>query len=251
MTLEDFFKANNKIALGFSGGTDSSYLLYAAKRYNADIRAYYVRTQFQPEFEYKDALRLAKSVGAEVTVIDYDILRHSEITENPCDRCYYCKMKIFSAICERASEDGYTVIIDGTNASDDVNDRPGMKALKQLRVISPLRECGITKADVRRLSREAGLFTWNKPAYACLATRLNTGNEITAEKLKKIESSEDFLFDLGFEDFRVRMYHDIAKLEFTKKDIEKAFGMRDKILTGLLPYFEDIVIYMKGRRVNG
>lgn len=251
MTLEQFFKENNKIALGFSGGVDSSYLLYGAKKYNADIKAYYVKTQFQPDFEYNDALKLAESIGAEITVIDYDILQHKEITANPCNRCYYCKTKIFSAICKRAAEEGYTVIIDGTNASDDVNDRPGMKALKELSVKSPLRECGLTKSDVRRLSREAGLFTWNKPAYACLATRLNIGNKITEEKLKKIEKSEDLLFKLGFEDFRVRMYYDCAKLQFTENDIEKTFEMRNKILTGLSPYFEDIVLDMKGRKSNG
>lgn len=251
MTLEGFFRENNKIALGFSGGTDSSYLFYTAKKYGADIMAYYVRTQFQPEFEYKDAIRLANYLKAKITVIDYDILAHSQIAGNPCNRCYYCKTRIFSAICEKASQDGYKVIIDGTNASDDADDRPGMKALKELGVKSPLRECGLTKSDVRRLSKEAGLFTWNKPAYACLATRINTGSEITAEKLKKIESSENFLFNMGFKDFRVRMYHDTAKLQFTEKDIKKAFEMRDRILTGLSPYFEDIVLDMKDRRANG
>ncbi len=251
MTLERFFKENNKIALGFSGGVDSSYLLWAAKKYNADIMAYYVRTRFQPKFEYRDAIRLANDLNAKITVIDHDILAHSAITANPCNRCYYCKTEIFSAICEKALQDGYRVIIDGTNASDDAEDRPGMKALKELKVISPLRECGITKSDIRRLSKEAGLFTWDKPAYACLATRINTGSKITAEKLEKIEKSEGFLFDMGFVDFRVRMYYDIAKLQFTEKDIKRAFEMRDIILAGLSPYFEDIVLDMKDRRTNG
>ncbi len=251
MTLENFFAENNKIALGFSGGVDSSYLFYAAIKYNADVKAYYVRTQFQPDHEYTDALRLAKSIGAEVNVIDYDILRHGDITANPYNRCYYCKHKIFSAICERALEDGYTTIIDGTNASDDANDRPGMTALRELSILSPLRECGLTKADVRRLSKEAGLFTWNKPAYACLATRLNTGNKITSDKLEKIEASEDILHELGFKDIRVRMYHSMAKLQFTDEDIERAFEMRADIIKKLSPYFEDIALDMKGRKSNG
>ncbi len=251
MKLEDFFRENNKIALGFSGGVDSSYLLYAAKKYGADVKAYYVRTQFQPVFEYRDALKLARYVGAELTVIDYDILADNKITSNPCDRCYHCKTKIFSAICKKALKEGYSTVIDGTNASDDASDRPGMRALSELRVISPLRECGITKSDVRRLSKEAGLFTWDKPAYACLATRILAGNKITAEKLKKIECSENILFKMGFKDFRVRMYHDIAKLEFTDEEIKKAFDLRDNIVAELSLYFEDIVLDMKGRNKNG
>ncbi len=251
MKLEYFFNKNNKIALGFSGGVDSSYLLYAAVKYNVDIRAYYVRTQFQPEFEYNDAMRIARNIGAEVTVIEYDILSDSNITQNPADRCYYCKRRIFSAICQRAAEDGYTTIIDGTNASDDAGDRPGMRALGELNVISPLKECGLTKADIRKLSEEAGLFTWNKAAYSCLATRINMGNEITADKLKRIENSEMVLFKLGFDDFRVRMYNDSARLEFTDRDIEKAFKARDEIVGELSPYFEYITLDMKGRKSNG
>ena len=117
-------------------------------------------------------------------------------------------------IMKAAAEDGYTVLLDGTNASDDAGDRPGMKALQELQVKSPLRECGLVKSEIRRLSKEGGLFTWDKTSYACLATRIPTGCEITAEKLQKTEAAENFLFSLGFRDFRVRMMpNGAAKLQ--------------------------------------
>ena len=208
MTLSDFFAENSKIALAFSGGTDSSYLLYAATMNHADICAYYVKTPFQPQFELDDAKRLAAQLNAKMKIVDVDVLDDDTITSNPSNRCYFCKKKIFSAILKAAADDqnaSQCVIIDGTNASDQVSDRPGMKALRELEVRSPLRECGITKMEVRRLSKEAGLFTWDKPSYACLATRIPTDEQITAEKLKITEKSEDYLSSLGFKDFRIRM----------------------------------------------
>ena len=203
MTLQNFFSQNQKVALAFSGGVDSAYLLYAAIQAGCDIHAYYVKSAFQPEFELEDAKRLAKELDATMTVLELDVLSNSNITDNPANRCYFCKKKIFSKIIEAAKTDGYDVIIDGNNASDDVNDRPGMKAVQELQVRSPLRECGITKTEVRRRSKEAGLFTWDKPAYACLATRIPTGFKITAEKLHATEISEKALSDLGFTDFRM------------------------------------------------
>ncbi len=250
MNLKDFFEENNKIALGFSGGTDSSYLLYAAKKYGADIRAYYVKTQFQPEFELEDAKRLANEANVKMTVLYYDILQYDEIRLNSKNRCYYCKNKIFGLIKEQALADGYSTIIDGTNASDDADDRPGMKALWELEVKSPLRMCGLTKTDVRKLSKEAGIFTWNKPAYACLATRVSTGNEITGDRLLKIEKGENILFDMGFTDFRVRMYYNAAKLQFKESEMEKAFNMKNEIYNRLKVCFDDILMDLKGRQSN-
>ncbi|MCI8806048.1 MAG: ATP-dependent sacrificial sulfur transferase LarE [Clostridiales bacterium] len=247
MTLREFFEKNDKVAIGFSGGVDSSYLLYAAKKYDIDIKAYYVKTQFQPEFEFNDAMKLAKNIGADLEIIVLDILKYGDIKSNPSNRCYYCKNKIFTYIKERAIQDGYTMIIDGTNASDDINTRPGFKALHELEIKSPLRECGITKEDVRELSKKAGLFTWDKAAYSCLATRIYTGNNITEEKLRKIEKSEKILFDMGFSDFRVRMYYDIAKLQFRESEFEMFFSLRSEILRKLEPFFDDILFDLKGR----
>ena len=184
MTLQEFFAAHPEAALAFSGGADSAYLLWAAVQYGRRVRAYYVQSPFQPAFELADARRLAKGLGADMRVLAVDVLALPEAAGNPPDRCYHCKHALFSAISAAAEADGFSLLIDGTNASDSAGDRPGMRALRELSVRSPLRECGLEKAEIRRLSREAGLFTWDKPAYACLATRIPAGEVITAEKLR-------------------------------------------------------------------
>ena len=180
MNLQEFFAENPRVAIAFSGGADSSYLLYAALHYGARARAYYVNSAFQPAFELEDARRLAGELNADMKVLPVDVLASETVTANPPDRCYHCKQVIFRTILAAAEADGFPVLLDGTNASDDAGDRPGMRALRELAVRSPLRECGLTKRDVRMLSRDAGLFTWDKPAYACLATRIPTGQPITA-----------------------------------------------------------------------
>lgn len=247
MTLKDFFDKYPKIALGFSGGVDSSYLLYAAEKYGADIKAYYVKSQFQPQFELDDAKKTAEYVGVDFTVINCDALSDPKVCANPKDRCYHCKNNIFGYILENAKKDGYKYIIDGTNASDDAGDRPGMKALEEMKVLSPLRMCGLTKADVRNLSKEAGLFTWNKPSYACLATRIPAGEEITNEKLAKVEKCEKALMDMGFTDFRIRVSDNKAKLQVKEKQFVKVLELREKILENLTSEFDDVFLDLKER----
>ena len=248
MEIKDFFAENASVALGFSGGVDSSYLFYEAVLNNAHVKAYFVKTAFQPAFELEDAKRIAAQIGAEMTIIEANILADENVSTNPANRCYYCKLKIFGELQKQAIKDGCKLIIDGSNASDDEDDRPGMKALKELSVRSPLRECGITKDEVRKRSEEAGLFTWDKPAYACLATRIPTGQAITKDILTRIEAAEDRLFGLGFSDFRVRVVgDDIAKLQVPESQLKDIMSKRDHILSVLNPYFKTILLDMKGR----
>ncbi|MBP1554666.1 MAG: ATP-dependent sacrificial sulfur transferase LarE [Oscillospiraceae bacterium] len=247
MDLTTFFKENSKAAVAFSGGVDSSYLLYAGISAGADVTGYYVKSAFQPMFEYNDAMRLAEQIGARVKVIEVDVLADEKVRQNPSDRCYYCKQGIFGTILRTAAEDGYTLILDGTNASDDEGDRPGMKALRELQVRSPLRECGLTKDMIRQLSREAGLFTWDKPSYACLATRIRTGEEITAEKLSATEDSEDYLFSLGFTDFRVRMRDRDALLQVPSSQFAKVAENREAILAKLKEYYDKVSLDLEVR----
>ena len=247
MTLQVFFAAHPRAALAFSGGVDSAYLLYAALSVGADVRPYYVKTQFQPRFEYEDALRLCRELGAEPRVLQLDALRSPEVAQNGPDRCYHCKINIMSTILAAAAEDGYPILLDGTNASDEAGDRPGMRALAELGVLSPLRLCGITKAQVRSYSRQAGLFTWDKPAYACLATRVKTGEPITNERLAAIEESEDYLFSRGYRDFRVRTAGKAALLQFPTGQMTEAVARRDEIREALAPYFETVLLDMKDR----
>lgn len=247
MTLLEFFKENPKAALGFSGGVDSSYLLYAGVQAGADIHPYYIKTAFQPQFELDDAERLCAQLGVPLTVLELDVLKNEAVTANPPDRCYHCKTALFGALSTRALADGYTLLLDGTNASDDAGDRPGMRALKELHVCSPLRECGLTKAEIRRLSCEAGLFTWDKPAYACLATRIPSGDAITAEKLLATERAEAFLFSLGLTDFRVRNYHGAARLQFPEAQLNAVLAHRAEILQELKKDYPAVLLDLEVR----
>ena len=249
MTLEEFFRDRPRAALAFSGGTDSAFLFWAAKEYGCDVHAYYIKTAFQPEFELRDARRLAEQLGLPMTVVDLDVLAVPGAAANGAERCYYCKQALFTALWKRARADGYTVLLDGTNASDDAGDRPGMRALRELEVRSPLRECGLTKAQVRQLSRDAGLFTWDKPAYACLATRVPTGTPITQEALQKVERAEDAMMRLGFSDFRVRLTKDgSARLQLTADQIADAVQRRSEILSALGEDFPAVLLDLQPRQ---
>ena len=242
MTLQEFFTEYPKAALGFSGGVDSSYLLWAAVNAGADIAPYYIQTAFQPAFELEDAKRLCEQIGVKLNVIQLDALADPRVAANPANRCYYCKVGLFGALRARAKADGYNLLLDGTNASDDAGDRPGMKALREMEVRSPLRECGLTKAMIRQESRKAGLFTWDKPAYACLATRVPTGRTITPELLRRVEGAETALFALGFTDFRVRLYDDAARLQLPEGQLAKAVEQRQAIRQALAPWFDIVLL---------
>lgn len=171
--LDAFFARTPRLAVAFSGGCDSSFLLVAALRAGCDVKAYGVRTAFQPAFEIDDAKRLAAELGADFELVDADVLAQGEICANGPDRCYRCKTFIFSTILARMAEDGFEVLADGTNVTDDPANRPGFRALAELGVVSPLRRAGMAKDDVRAASRELGLFTADKPSFSCIAVHLS------------------------------------------------------------------------------
>ena len=243
------------MAIAFSGGVDSAYLLYTAKKYAEEVRAYYVNSAFQPAFEFEDAKRLAEELNVKLSIISINVLDNEKIVENPANRCYYCKQVIFSKIVNQAAIDGFTELLDGTNASDNSEDRPGMKALQELKVLSPLRECGLTKNRIRELSKEAGLFTWNKPSYACLATRLPVGSKITNERLAATEKAEDYMMSLGFKNFRIRMLENrtsisaapIAKIELTKEQLPLLLQNRENIVSKLKIDYSKVLLDLETR----
>lgn len=248
MELEQFFKQNSRAAIAFSGGVDSAYLLYAAVNCGAKVKAYYVKTAFQPQFELEDALKLAEQLHAEMEVLQLDVLCKPKVVENPADRCYHCKREIMSAILSAAKKDGFQLLLDGTNASDDTADRPGMRALEELCIRSPLRECGLTKPEIRSRSKAAGLFTHDKPAYACLATRIPTGETITAEKLQRTEAAETYLSSLGLRDFRVRYQAGAAKLQVTEADLQRVLSSRRRITEELKKYYSSVLLDLEVRK---
>lgn len=247
MELSAYLRALPRTALAFSGGVDSAYLLWAAKDSGCDVRAYYVHSAFQPAFELADAKRLAQQIGVPLTVVEANILDCPEVRTNPADRCYHCKHALFSLLWEAARQDGCSVLLDGTNASDDTEARPGMRALGELSVRSPLRECGLTKDEVRVRSRAAGLFTWDKPAFACLATRVPTGTAYTEELLHGIEEAENAVFALGFTDFRVRIFAKAARLQFTEDQMNRALEQRQALVKAIKPWFAPVLLDLETR----
>lgn len=240
MNLYDFFTSHPRVALGFSGGVDSSYLAYTARKYADEVLAIYYKSEFQPEFEFQDALRFCDTYDIPLKIIHGSTLCDYRITANPADRCYFCKRQIFSAIQKEAVSEGFSILLDGTNSSDQASDRPGMRALQELSVLSPLRLCNLTKDDIRTLSKEEGLFTWKKPAYACLATRIPTGMTITAELLTSVETCESILFSMGFHDFRVRVREDHALLQVLSSEYDLAVVKMQEIRQQFFPYFSDV-----------
>ena len=247
MEIAAFFQQYPHLAIAFSGGVDSAVLLALARKHGARVKAYYVKSQFQPLFELEDARQVARQLQVELKVIEADVLSVPAIAANPPDRCYYCKRHIFSLIAAHAARDGFTAIADGTNASDDVASRPGFRALQELQVLSPLRACGITKAQIRHLAQQAGLPLADKPAYACLATRIPTGNPISAPVLALTERSEARMRALGFRNFRVRYLGGDAKLELSRSDFSVFYRRRDALYAALSEDYRHIYLDLKER----
>ena len=240
MDLQTFFRENPTVAIAFSGGVDSAYLLYAAATYGNVVRAYFVKSQFQPQFELHHAERLCKELSVELKILYLDQLADPLIRANDPLRCYYCKKRIFSAIREAAIADGFPILCDGTNADDKEEDRPGFRALRELEVRSPLRECGLSKDEIRRRSRDAGLFTHNKAAYACLATRIPTGEELTTEKLQVTELAEGILYDMGFRDFRIRCRNGNACLQIREEQFPLYEETKERLFAALTPLYGEL-----------
>ena len=242
MTIPEFFAAHPDCAVAFSGGIDSAWLLHEALRYGRRVGAYFVRTPFQPAFELRDAADTAAALGADLTVLEVDVLAVPQVAENPENRCYYCKRALFTALLARAAADGFPLVLDGSNASDDAGDRPGMRALRELGVRSPLRECGVTKADIRARAKAAGIRLWDKPSYACLATRIPAGTPITREDLRRVETGEGLLMDLGYADFRLRLRGDRALLQVRAEDMDRAAAELPELEQRLRPLFPRVAL---------
>ena len=247
MTAEAYFMKYPEVAIAFSGGVDSAYLLYLASKYAGKVQAYYVKTEFQPMFELEDAQKIDEFCKIPMKILSLSQLDCEEITENSSLRCYYCKKRILSTILREAQGDGFSLLADGTNADDQEDDRPGFRALRELKILSPLRELGYGKDYIRLSSKEAGLFTHNKPAYACLATRIATGERITEDKLRITEKAEMYLSSLGFRDFRIRMKNGKARLELKKEQFELYRSHEDAILKKLKSLYPQVSPHLEVR----
>lgn len=232
--LQDILKKMGKIAIAFSGGVDSTFLLKAAHDVlGENVIAVTARSSTYPEREFREASDFIGGLGIRHFVIISEELEIEGFSSNPTNRCYYCKKELFTKIRAIASENGIDYVADGSNIDDLGDYRPGLNAVRELAVVSPLREAGMTKEDIRLLSKEMGLPTWDKQAFACLASRFPYGNEITREKLGMVDQAEQFMLDLGFRQVRVRHHGDIARIEVSPEERTKFFDtdLMDRVYT--------------------
>ena len=239
-------------AVAFSSGVDSTFLLRVAHEELGDrVVAVTVRSHTFPKRELEEAVAFCRAEGVRHEIIDSDELSIPGFAENPPDRCYHCKKAIFGKIIELAQANGLTAVLEGSNIDDDGDYRPGRRAIRELGVRSPLHDAGLTKVEIRELSKKMGLPTADKPSFACLASRFPYGEEITVDRLARVERAERFLLDLGFGQVRVRSHGDLARIELCAADIPKAIAQRKKIHDSLKSFgFGYVALDLQGYRTG-
>ncbi|HEX2968586.1 MAG TPA: ATP-dependent sacrificial sulfur transferase LarE [Bacteroidales bacterium] len=229
-SLKDFLSAYNSAVIAFSGGVDSTFLAKVASGvYGNNLLLVTATSSTYPFYELEEAKSLAKNLGIKHRIIVSEELDIPGYSDNPPDRCYYCKTELFGKIAFIARQERYEVVFDGSNADDARDYRPGMKAKKEKGVVSPLSETGFTKAEIRYFSEKLGLQTAKKQSYACLASRFPYGEKITKIKLDRLATAEFELKKLGFSQFRIRSHESLARLEFVPEEMEKAWSLRSEL----------------------
>lgn len=232
--LKDKIKSLKAVAVAYSGGVDSTFLLKVAHDVlRGSAVAVTVISPLIPSREMAETDEFCRKEGIRHIKITVDPFEIEGFKENGKNRCYICKKHIFTRIKEEMEEEGIQNILEGSNLDDTTDYRPGMVAVREIGVKSPLLDASLTKSEIRELSKEMGLTTWNKPSFACLASRFAYGEEITSQKLIMVEKAEEYLSDMGFEQYRVRIHGSMARIELVSEDFEKALKNKDSINTYL------------------
>lgn len=230
LKLTDILRALSSALIAFSGGVDSTFLLKLAHDVLGDkVAAVTVCSELMPHEEREEAQKIAQDLGVKHYLLELEVLNQTCFKENRSDRCYHCKKIIFAAVKKLAEENNLRWVLDGTNAEDLKDYRPGFKALQELEVRSPLLEAGFNKKEIRLFSEVKGLPTWSKPSLACLASRIPYGHSVSQEKLRQIEQGEKFLHELGFTQCRLRHHDTLARLEFLPEEMELFWLNQEKI----------------------
>ncbi len=240
------------VAVAFSGGVDSTFLLKIAKEVLGDkVIAVTATSEFFPARETKEAVEFCRAENIKQISFTENILSVENISQNPENRCYICKKTLFKKILEIAAENKISYVAEGSNMDDNGDYRPGMQAIAELKIKSPLRDAELYKSEIRQLSKELNLKTFDKPSFACLASRFVYGENISVEKLKMVDAAEQFLLDKKFKQFRVRIHGEIARIEILPAEFEKLLNLRDEVVSKLKSYgFKYVTLDLQGYRTG-